>query len=67
MPMLVLQRLVLVFALMCFRQVQVQPDRDQDTRTDHPGGDRLVEHADCQQRADERAVEKALSYWRARC
>ncbi len=43
MPMLVLQRLVLVFALMCFRQVQVQPDRDQDTRTDHPGGDRLVE------------------------
>jgi hypothetical protein len=54
MPMLVLDRIVLVFMLMRFGQVQIKADRHQDTRTDQTSSKLLMEHGYREQRAHER-------------
>ena len=54
-PMLVLDRIVLVFMLMRFRQVQINADRHQDTRTDQTSSKFLMEHGYREQRAHERS------------
>ena len=53
-PMLVLDRVVLVFMLMRFGQAQINADRHQDTRTDQMSGKLLMEHGYREQCAHER-------------
>ena len=53
-PMLVLDRIVLVFMLMRFGQVQINADRHQDTRTDQMSSKLLMEYGDREQCAHER-------------
>ena len=53
-PMLVLDRIVLVFMLMRFGQVQIEADRHQDTRNDQTSSKLLMEHRYREQRAHER-------------
>jgi len=53
-PMLVLDRIVLVFMLMRFGQVQIEADRHQDTRTNQTSSKLFMEHGYREQRADER-------------
>ena len=43
MAMFVIQRLVAVFMLVAFREVEIDADRHQDRRTDKLNGDRLAE------------------------
>ena len=53
-PMLVLDRIVLVLMLMRFGQVQIEADRHQDTRNDQTSSKLLMEYGYREQRADER-------------
>jgi hypothetical protein len=53
-PMLVLDRIVLVLMLMRFGQVQIKADRHQDTRADQTSSKLLMEHGYREQRAHER-------------
>jgi hypothetical protein len=53
-PMLVLDRIVLVLMLMRLGQVQIKADCHQDTRTDQTSSKRLMEHGYREQRAHER-------------
>lgn len=54
----VLQRFVLVIVFVPLDKVKVEPDAHQQRRQQKPPGDRLGEHEEGQQRADEGRVEK---------
>lgn len=54
MPMGVIYRFVLMFVLVSFGEMQVQPDRHQYTGCDEAQRQRVVEHEDREHRADER-------------
>jgi hypothetical protein len=57
-PMLVLDRIVLVFMLMRFGQVQIEADRHQNTRNDQTSSKLLMEHRYREQRAHKRGCRE---------